>query len=221
MKSGIDKKIIAIAITKNNVSDALDKFIPPIFYAMTDSQLLQWIKTNLGSTISQAISDCNGASTPYTEPWLGGLTYREVGQLLNRYVPLLQNDVNAISAKMEGDWSQRPGDAAPMYHGYGFTQIDIASWPDFINSGDWKDPYKTYCQCIKDLEIARTYLTNHAPASITDDQDTFNKYIIAAYNCGAGNEIKAIDRNLDPDAYDTNHNYAAAVLSYAAIYAAL
>lgn len=187
---------------------------------MTTTQILQWIKTNLGTIIAQAITDSGGSSLPYTEPWIAGMVMQETGGLINRYAPTC-NDAKVMSALMRGDYTQRANDTQKEYHGYGYLQIDVDSFPDFVNSGDWKDPYKTVMEAIKVLESDRTYLTAHATAGITDDQDVFNHYITAAYNCGAGNEMKVIDASLDPDAYTTGHDYARDVFNYAGIYGAL
>ena len=187
---------------------------------MTDTQILQWIKSNLGSIIRQAINDSNGASTPYTEDWLAGIAMRETGELIARYAPQ-QPDVNIVSSLMRGDYSQRPGETEKQYHGFGFWQIDIHSFPDFIKSGNWKDPYKCCCQAIADLESARAYLTAHAPDEITSNQDLFNHYITAAYNCGSGNEMKVIELKEAVDNYTTGHDYSKAVFTYAGQYSIL
>jgi len=176
---------------------------------MTYSDILDWIKQNLGPYIQKALAARPG--TIYSEEWLAAITCREVGGLIARYIPQ-KIDVLVVCSLLRGDFSQRPGETEKQYHGYGPTQFDISSFPEFIKSGDWKDPLKCYILTIDQLEAKRLYLLAKAPDL---DPSLLNKYITAAWNCGQGNEVKVIDNSLDPDAYDTGHNYAAQVFQFA------
>ena len=89
----------------------------------------------------------------------------------------------------EGDYGKRPADAAKQYHGFGFWQIDIASFPSFISSGKWVDPGAM------------------AQPAVT-----------AAYNCGEGNVNKALEANLDVDSYTFAKDYSKEVFRYRGIY---
>lgn len=179
---------------------------------MNTIDILRWIKTNLGSYIRTAI-----AGTIYTEEWLAGITCREVGELIAKFAPH-QSNVLIVCSLMRGDYSRRPGEVDKGYHGYGLTQIDITSFPDFVHSGDWKDPSKVYPMTIKVLESKRHYLVTHFPAVAGD---SLNHYITAAYNCGEGNEAKVIAQERDPDAYTTGHDYSKAVFEFADQYKTL
>src|SRR5436190_18492056 len=107
---------------------------------MTDLQALQWIKDNLGRYIKTALELVPG--TIYTEDWLAAMAYRETGILIHRYVPT-GIPFKQICEKMKGDYGQRPGETEKQYHGFSFWQIDTGSYPDFINSGQWKDPVQS------------------------------------------------------------------------------
>ena len=71
---------------------------------------------------------------------------------------------------------------------------------------------------VQILESKKKYLTAHFPAIAGD---SLLHYIIAAYNCGEGNEAKVIAQERDPDAYTTGHDYAHSVFEFADLYATL
>ena len=176
---------------------------------MTVTQELKWIKTNLSITIKRALIDSD--TILYTEPWLAGMVEQETGWLIGRYGNSIA-DLQTVSSLMKGDFTQRPGEAEKQYHGFGFIQVDIASYPDFVKSGDWKDPYKNIMKAISILEEKRKYLLGIFPEL---SGDSLNHYITAAFNCGQGNEAKVIHPHLDPDAYTAHHSYAKNVFDYA------
>lgn len=183
---------------------------------MTNIEVLTWIKKNLSPYIVKSI-----ANRPYTfctEEILAGVTMRETGDLIARFA--VQYPDPLIMAKyMKGDFGQRKNDTAKIYHGFGFTQIDIASFPQFVSSGDWMNPYNCYSQSIAVLENNRLHILNHNP--VLKGSTSLVHYSIAAYNCGAGNEDKVILQHLDPDAYTTGHNYSKAVFEFAETYKSL
>lgn len=186
---------------------------------MTNQQILRWIKKNIGLYIQKALLARPG--NIYTEEWLAGIACRETGILIAKYsFSPSGNTVDPLTvcSLMRGDYTQRPGETEKQYHGYGITQIDIGSFPDFIKSGDWKDPLKCFIKSIDVLNIARTYLLNHEPVLAGE---SLNHYITAAYNCAEGNEQKVIVKHLDPDAYTTGHNYSKEVFEFAEVYKSL
>ena len=170
---------------------------------MTDSEVLKWIKSDLGTYIQRALLSFPG--NRYNEAWLAGICMRETGGLINKKNVNGTLDAIAIAPLMIGDNS----------HGYGFTQIDIRSFPDFVKSQDWKDPFKCFWKTIQVLEGKRRYLQAHFPGVAGDSLD---HYITAAYNCGEGNEAKVIAQHADPDAYTAAHNYSKSVFLYAGAY---
>jgi hypothetical protein len=182
---------------------------------MENVDILKWIRTNISPAIKQALSQF--PDTIHTEAELAGLTCREVGDLIARYSPL-QPDVAIVCSLMRGDYTQRPGEAEKQYHGYGLTQIDIRSFPDFVKSGDWKIPLKCYVMSLKILASNKAYILSKHPEVAGD---SLKHYVIAAYNCGAGNESKVLTQHLDPDAYTAGHNYSKAVFEFADQYSNL
>lgn len=187
---------------------------------MTEKQTLLWIKLHLAVYINQAIADAKtkNAQLIYTEDWLAGMTYRETGFLIARYVAAGKQPAE-IHKLMRGDYSQRKNETAKQYHGFGYMQIDTGSYPDFINLGYWKDPLKTYSKAISVLEEKRIYLFasnrfNAADFSI----DNVHQAITAAYNCGQSNVSKALREGKDVDLYTHQHNYSAEVWRFRKIY---
>lgn len=177
---------------------------------MTEQGITKWIKTNLGPVINQALGQ-----SIYTEDWLGAMAQREVGFLIARYAGKPLQDVSDL---MKGDYGQRSGESQNSYHGFSFWQIDIASYPDFIKSGDWKDPLKSCLKAIEVLEEKRKYLEQKLAGLKGDDLDRGNT---AAYNCGPGNVTHALLNNFDVDHYTYNHNYSKEVWRFREIYKSL
>lgn len=174
---------------------------------MTEKAVLQWIKTNLSHYIKEAVQ-----GTIYSEDWLGGMTYRETGFLIDRYVSQGKKP-DEIHGLMRGDYGQRKGEAKPQYHGFGYMQMDTGSYPDFINAGDWKDPNKIFKKAVSVLEEKRKTLEK----SGISNEDA----ITASYNCGAGNVIKALKASKDVDSYTHQKNYSKEVRRLREIYKSL
>lgn len=180
----------------------------------TDKDILNWIKNNLGVMIREAIHN-----TVFAEDWLAGICCRETGFLIVRY----HNQgfgFEDICAKMLGDYSKRPGESAKRYHGYGFWQIDINSYPDFVNHGDWKDPFKTAQKAVSVLEEKRKYLIQKGWAQKLEATQ-FERAVTAAYNCGQGNVHKALSGGGDVDCYTYANDYSKEVFRYRRIYKSL
>ena len=173
---------------------------------MTEKQILQWIKTNLSPIIDKAITD--SGDVIYTTDLLAAMAMREVNFLIARNHT---KPFHVVCELMKGDYGQRPGEKQKSYHGFGFWQIDTGSFPDFIKSGDWQNPYKCCLKAISVLEGKRKYLTSKLP-------DVPLNAIVAAYNCGEGNVYKAIKKGLDVDTYTHNHDYSKEVFRYKDIY---
>lgn len=152
----------------------------------------------------------------YTEDWLAGMVMRETGILIMKYAS--KYAVPFINLKMRGDYGERASDPEEIYHGYGYMQIDIDSYPQFVNSGDWRDPYKTFVKAIEVLNEKRSYLLPKFPGY---PPETINRAITAAYNCGQGNVAKALKNGKDVDYYTFNHDYSAEVWRFRGIYKSL
>lgn len=180
---------------------------------MTETQTLQWIKTNLGSIIHLALQ--NSKPIPFTSSILAGMAMRETGiKIMKNHDKTFQQ----VCELMKGDYGQRRGELVESYHGFGFWQIDIGSYPEFVKSGDWKDPYKCCLKAIKVLEEKRTYIASMInPISEPD----LIRASIAGYNCGQGNTVKAIKLGMDVDRYTFNKDYSREVLRFAENYSLL
>jgi hypothetical protein len=195
---------------------------------MTNKQILIWIKQELGPSIQKAI-DLANQKTPghtYTQDLLSAMACREVGFLIARYVEakMPTRDIHPI---IKGDYCQRPGEKEKSYHGFGYWQIDIGSYPAFVKSGKWKDPVATCLQAIAVLEEKREYLSDKFPHV---KGEALLRASVAAYNCGQGNVRKILagekkDANgnviTDIDYYTYNKDYSAEVFRFRDIYNAL
>jgi hypothetical protein len=187
---------------------------------MTEKQVLRWIKLHLSQYIVQAIAEAKEKNPTliYTEDWLSGITYRETGFLIARYVMQAVNP-NVIHTLMRGDYNQRKGENEKSYHGFGYTQIDIGSFPEFVKSGKWKDPLECYRMSISVLEGKRKYLFASGRFKEKDfTQEMVHRAITAAYNCGEGNVSKVLREGRDVDLRTHQHNYSKEVWRFRGIY---
>jgi hypothetical protein len=183
--------------------------VPP--FINNDNKMMQWIKVNLGPIIINAV-----ANTPYSEDWLAGMCARETGFLFTRYVNQ-QMPFAQICNLMKGDYGKRPGEIAKQYHGFGFWQIDINSFPVFINSGKWVEPLATAQMAITVLNGKRNYLEKKGWRDSLSESN-WERAITAAYNCGEGNVQKALSQNRDIDCYTFSKDYSKEVFRYRIIY---
>lgn len=188
---------------------------------MTERQIMQWYKSNLKDAVDKAIAFKKEKQPDllYTTDWLLAMAYRETWTLMVRYI---QNKIflENILPIVKGDYNKRPADKEKIFHGYGFWQIDIASYPDFIKSGDWKDPFKCCCKAIDVLEEKRKSLLKHfKPENI--DVETWHRMITASYNCGAGNVTEAVKASQSIDSRTHEKNYSNKVWEYRTLYNSL
>ena len=186
---------------------------------MTERDILTWISTNIGDAIDKALVHAREKfpDHPYTKDWVAGIIMRETGFLIARYVKEGAKP-EIIHTLMRGDYNQRPGEKEKSYHGYGYPQIDIGSYPDFVKSGDWKDPFKTCVKAISVLEEKRLYLVPRFPNL---QGDSLSRAITAAYNCGQGNVAKVLTDGQDIDARTYNKDYSAEVWRFRQIFNSL
>ena len=75
---------------------------------MTDRQILVWIKKELGKSIREAL-EIKKPSRLIDENVMAGICFREVGNLLHKYVAAKTN-FDGICSLMKGDLSQRTGE---------------------------------------------------------------------------------------------------------------
>ena len=177
----------------------------------TDKKMMQWIKDRLGKIITNAIENSS-----YTEDWLAAICARETGFLFTRYANQGFTFEN-ICPLMKGDYTKRVNDLAKEYHGFGFWQIDIASFPEFIDSGKWNDPLLTVQMAASVLNGKSKFLKQKGWNEKLSQND-WERAVTAAYNCGEGNVDKALRRNLDIDFYTYAKDYSSEVFRYRSIY---
>lgn len=181
---------------------------------MTERGAIEWIKINLGPVFRAALA---GRPVVYTEDWLGGIVYREVGLLIHRYAPAGMS-LAEMAPLMKGDYGRRPRETVARYHGYSFFQIDVASFPLFIASGKWKDAAESCRFAISVLDGKRRYLRANLLTLHGEDLD---RATTAAYNCGEGNVAKVLRAGQDVDSRTHNKDYSKMVWQYREIYRGL
>ena len=176
-----------------------------------DQKMMQWIKDNLGATITTAITNSG-----YTEDWLAGICARETGFLFTRYANQ-GFTFDHISSLMKGDYGKRPGEPVKQYHGFGYWQIDAGSFPEFIHSGKWTNPLETAKLAVSVLDGKKDYLQRQGWQEKLPEI-VWERAITAAYNCGEGNVNKTLLRNVDVDSYTFSKDYSKEVFRYRNIY---
>lgn len=180
----------------------------------SDQKMMKWIKDNLGETIRQSI-----AGSMYTEDWLAGMCARETGFLFSRFANQ-GFTFEQICPLMKGDFGKRPGEPQKIFHGFGFWQIDIGSFPAFVNSEKWKDPLETAKMAVKVLDGKKNFLQQKGwQQKLTPVM--WERAITAAYNCGEGNVNKVLTNNLDVDSSTFSKDYSKEVFRYRSIYSNL
>jgi len=101
-------------------------------------------------------------------------------------------------------------------HGRGIMQIDDRSFPDFANSGRWRDPRLNILMGARVLSGKQRFLSQRGV-----EGDLLRRGSVAAYNSGEGNVLRAIRRGLSVDAFTAHQNYSADVLGRAAVFSEL
>lgn len=104
---------------------------------------------------------------------------------------------------IKGDW--RDG----RWHGFGLMQIDIGSFPEWIATGEWKDPKKSIRKGADVLSTKRAQVI----ARKVPPKDAL-PVAIAAYNAGV-HAIDAYFKHGNPDRPTTGHDYSQDVLKRA------
>lgn len=73
-------------------------------------------------------------------------------------------------------------------------------------------------KAISVLEGKRKYIQSKLPNLSGND---LNRAITAAYNCGEGRVVQALNKGVDVDTYTHNHDYSKEVFRYRGIYNSL
>jgi hypothetical protein len=176
----------------------------------TEKDILIWIHDNLGEDI-RALTDEKFKETLYTEALIAGLITRETGFLILRYANR-GFDKTEIAKRMKGDYGRRPGESAARYHGFGFVQIDINSYPDFLSSTPLEN-YPAYLEkAILVLEEKRRSIERAGFTEKSIGNEEFLRSILAAYNSGQGNVIKSLRAGRDVDSTTYQHDYSKDVM---------
>lgn len=99
-------------------------------------------------------------------------------------------------------------------HGHSIMQIDDRSFPDFCNSGDWKDPAKAIRMGARVLSYK---LQEVEKVKGIPEADRL-RIAIAGYNCGARRAADHYLNKRSPDASTTGKDYSQDVLERAAFF---
>ena len=177
---------------------------------MTEIEVLKWIKVNLSAVIQEALKSAT-IENYFSEEWLAAIACRETTVLIIKYAERNMN-FSDMCMNMKGDFTNN------TYHGFSFWQIDIRSFRDFIESGDWRFPVKACKKAIEVLEGKAKYLGHFF--SPGDDVE-FKQAVTAAYNCGEGNVARSIKAGEDVDTHTAHGNYSKDVFRLMNIYKGL
>ena len=112
-----------------------------------------------------------------------------------------------------------PGGRGDGGHGHGLFQIDDRSFPDWIALGAWSWPQSATlmaCKILKDKK--RTINSLCYKNGIDLDSADLERAMIASFNCGEGNVMKALKADKSPDEHTAHGDYSQAVLDYADVY---
>jgi hypothetical protein len=168
---------------------------------VTELETLKFIKQTYGAMISEAALQYR-----HRPEVLAGIMMRESG--------------GGTSPLLDKPGPEGRGDGG---HGHGLMQIDDRSFPTFcsINGGElWKNPAININTGAWILSSKRIYI-EHRLLSLGMRDDEIEQASIAAYNCGEGNVVRAIQAGLGCDHYTAHGNYSADVLRLAEIYLGL
>jgi hypothetical protein len=103
-----------------------------------------------------------------------------------------------------GDWGRRNGQMPPdgLGWGRGLMQIDYAAH-EFARTGNWRDPHDNIFYGCEELSSDIEFFAKAAYPNVDPVRAG-----VAAYNCGRGNVVKAINAGQDVDQYTTGHDYS-------------
>lgn len=96
-------------------------------------------------------------------------------------------------------------------HGHSIMQIDDRSFPNFCNSGDWKDPAKAVRM---GAQVLSNKLDEVKRVKGIPEADRL-RIAIAGYNCGARRACDHYLNGRSPDSSTTGKDYSADVLERA------
>lgn len=181
----------------------------------TRRNILVWFHDNISHIVREVVD------VIYKDHWVsegllcGGIPAREFGFLIPRKV--------AKGQSLEYIFRHSTGDGG---HGISFWQIDDRSYPDWLSKHQLSDTsipidelIKAYC--IKSVECLiekEKYLVSKGYTREKLGDETFERAIIAAYNCGQGNVAKALRNGYDVDRYTYQHDYSKDVQTSRALY---
>ncbi len=162
----------------------------------TRANILKWIYDNLGN-IHNEVAEIIFKDYWVSQGLLAGIVCREYGFLIPRKVTAGKTFEQIVS----NAW----GDGG---HGASIYQIDDRSFPDFIKAHPLSD-VKAYCiKAVEVLQDKERYLVSKGWTREKLGNETFERAVIAAYNCGQGNVSKALTRGLDVDRYTFGGDYS-------------
>jgi len=190
-------------------------FHPSANVLRSNTDVLVWIKKYLHDILLNVEHSYKPDEfCTITADWLAAIACRETGGLIVKYVNKgisLEN----VSALMLGDYTNG------RYHGYGFFQIDIRSFPDFIISNDWKDPELCAIKASQVLHSKNAYLLKQPSFIALTDVVAKERAVTAAYNCGEGNVAHVLLHGDDIDSRTAGKDYSKQVFEFREIYKGL
>lgn len=164
------------------------------------------------------IADEAGRAFAISPALIGGVGSRESRWGLGLKVPNRTDD----RAAGTGDFAKRsyptryrtgplPADGGGF--GRGLMQIDY-DFHEFARTGNWADPQANVEYACRLLVTFREFVMHRASL----DGDCLTRAMLASYNCGPGNALRALRDGRDVDFYTAGRNYSADVLRRAELF---
>jgi len=103
-------------------------------------------------------------------------------------------------------------------HGRSVFQIDDRWHKKWIDTGNWKMHHLAAYKCVEILDQMKRTLEAYGWTEEKLGEYLFLRSVIASYNCGANNVIKALNKNkFNPDRYTYDGDYSEKVYGFSII----
>jgi hypothetical protein len=168
---------------------------------MNDLETIKYIKKNYGDFIENA-----AGLNKVRASVLAGIMMRETRGGLSSLL------------SQPGPGGKGDKDKNGVYHGHGLMQIDDRSFPVFTSGLSWSNPDENIKFGADVLYRKIYFFERRSEHLMLLPEWNIERLGIAAYNCGEGNVLKAVNLGKNPDLATAGGNYSNEVLRFAVLY---